>query len=466
MALVLALSLSNLTTKVSIAVSAAALIGVALMALVFFAQGREVKRLSEWAARAGDRAEELAGAIAARSAQQPARAAQAAPRAAQAAGAAAARVAPQTGAAVAKGLMRATSAGTAVAGLAVAGERLLAGNGAAALARAPATAAAASASASTAAAGAAATGSTPPAAAAVSRQNGALAAPPSRVAHAERAIPAALASSSASPPRPSLPPAPARTAASGAPAAVAPALGPPAARRATEDGGAGGSLNGAARASRRRDGSEATIYRRERSPLRVVVLAVLAIAAIAAVLAVVLSSKGGAGSPARGSASHERPAAGAGGSPSSLRVSVLNATETNGLAAGLARTLKSKGYKRATALFGTPSGSYSATVVEYAAGYRAAAGGLAHALGVPSRDVKALPSSTKPLAAGAEVVVIVGQAAAAQGGSEGSAASGEAAPAGEAPTEGEPATEGESAEAQSAEGTEAGLQEAASEPGA
>ncbi|MHB1539421.1 MAG: hypothetical protein ACYCYN_13155, partial [Solirubrobacteraceae bacterium] len=55
----------------------AALIGVAVMALVFFAQGREVKHLREWTARAPERAEEIArtfaasGRAAARRAQPP-----------------------------------------------------------------------------------------------------------------------------------------------------------------------------------------------------------------------------------------------------------------------------------------------------------------------------------------------------------------------------------------------------------
>ena len=116
---------------------------------------------------------------------------------------------------------------------------------------------------------------------------------------------------------------------------------------------------------------------------------------------------------------------------------------------------KAVGRLKAAALFGTPSGSYPSTVVEYASGFRVAASKLAHTLGVPGKDVKALPSSTEPLAAGAKVVVIVGASAAgAQSASdEEQAASGESA-------------EAESAESQADEGTEAGTEETASEPGA
>lgn len=47
-ALLLALSLSNSFTKVGAIVAFAAIVGIALLAMLFFAQARELKRLREW----------------------------------------------------------------------------------------------------------------------------------------------------------------------------------------------------------------------------------------------------------------------------------------------------------------------------------------------------------------------------------------------------------------------------------
>lgn len=60
-----ALSLSNSFTKVGAIAAFAALVGVALLALLVFAQAREIKRLREWAGRAPERAAEREQRIAA-----------------------------------------------------------------------------------------------------------------------------------------------------------------------------------------------------------------------------------------------------------------------------------------------------------------------------------------------------------------------------------------------------------------
>jgi hypothetical protein len=209
------------------------------------------------------------------------------------------------------------------------------------------------------------------------------------------------------------------------------------------------------------DARRATIYRRERSASRVLLPALGGIALIAIVIIAVVSLSSSKGAPG---ASGSRSAVGgrraststaAGGriEPRALRVVVLNATQTNGLAAKVAGELKSHGYGQASALFGTPSGSYSTTTVQYAAGHRPEADGVAQALSVASADVKPLEASTAPLAGGAFVVVIVGGEAAEAGGESahatgegeagGETAGGETAGGGEAASEpqaGEPGT--------------------------
>lgn len=208
------------------------------------------------------------------------------------------------------------------------------------------------------------------------------------------------------------------------------------------------------------DARRATIYRRERSSLRVLLLALggLALIVIAVVAIVSLSSSkgapGGTGSRSATAGHGASASTAAGGTiePRALRVVVLNATQTNGLAAKVAGELKSHGYGQAAALFGTPSGSYPATTVQYVEGHRSEADGVAQALSVASSDVKPLEASTAPLAGGAFVVVIVGGAAG-EVGSEG------ARPAGE----GEAG--GETAGGETAGGGEPASQSQATEPG-
>jgi len=62
---VLALSLSGPLTDVGALAGLAAILGIAVLSLLYFAQAREVKRLREWAGRAPERAQELQDRVAA-----------------------------------------------------------------------------------------------------------------------------------------------------------------------------------------------------------------------------------------------------------------------------------------------------------------------------------------------------------------------------------------------------------------
>ena len=55
----LALSLSGSLTQIGALAAFAALVGIAVLSLLFFSQARELKRLREWAGRAPERAAEL-----------------------------------------------------------------------------------------------------------------------------------------------------------------------------------------------------------------------------------------------------------------------------------------------------------------------------------------------------------------------------------------------------------------------
>ena len=71
----LALSLSSSFTQIGAIAAFAALVGIAVLSLLFFSQARELKRLREWAGRAPERAADLeqrVSAAAAARVQQPA----------------------------------------------------------------------------------------------------------------------------------------------------------------------------------------------------------------------------------------------------------------------------------------------------------------------------------------------------------------------------------------------------------
>lgn len=564
MHLTLALSISGSINKTSVVVAIASLLGVALLALLFFAQAREVKRLREWASAASEREAELEARIVAGIRAQQARAAQrpqgaapvprttpllsreslasagsgaapgvvlggastAAPAGAAVAAAAAgatavtrvASVADLQGGHAVNGV-QATSPGTAVPGLPVAGEASAAGApalpdaaGATALADAaeapardaeaparevpdtPAVGAAdalapgalaAAAAGTPAAAGAPAAPSAPaeapaaqgldaaapgglgavPAAASAPASAAPTGAavptlqPPLQGAPADGLVsvsprPVTAAGTSPRPARPPAPPAPPQSRGgeglreTGAPEEPRPP-------RRTVDVGARGRRDSEEGAQGRPVGRQATIYRKERSSSRMLAIvgggAVLLLLVVVLLVSLVSSGSSNPTPASKAADAHRANTLNVSSTKGTLDVAVLNATETNGLAGQFANKLKSGGYAHARALYGTPSGTYPATTVQYARGYESEAMSIAHLIGVPSSQVQALQPSTQPLAAGASVVVIVGQSAAGAGqatesseGGESNAATGETA---------EGAT-GETAEGTTGEGTE------------
>jgi hypothetical protein len=93
--------------------------------------------------------------------------------------------------------------------------------------------------------------------------------------------------------------------------------------------------------------------------------------------------------------------------PAELAVTVLNGTETTGLAHHLAAVLQQGGYARATASAAVPpGGAHASTVVEYASGHRADGQAVAKALDVT--NVQAIEGNIASLASGATVVVVAG----------------------------------------------------------
>jgi hypothetical protein len=127
--------------------------------------------------------------------------------------------------------------------------------------------------------------------------------------------------------------------------------------------------------------------------------------------------------------------AGAGPAAPDTVVTVLNGTSTPGLAHHLAADLQQSGYTRAAASAGVPAGSHTTSVVEYAAGHRAAAERVAKALTIT--QVRPLDPGTAALVGAAVVVVVAGEDQAALVGGGGSRSHGEPA-AGGAPGAGEP----------------------------
>jgi hypothetical protein len=93
-------------------------------------------------------------------------------------------------------------------------------------------------------------------------------------------------------------------------------------------------------------------------------------------------------------------------SPAETHVVVLNGTNTTGLAHKLSANLQQSGYSQSQALDGTPPGAHPATVVEYAAGHRADATHVAHALEVTR--VLPMEAAVSSLAGSATVAVIAG----------------------------------------------------------
>jgi hypothetical protein len=93
-------------------------------------------------------------------------------------------------------------------------------------------------------------------------------------------------------------------------------------------------------------------------------------------------------------------------SPAETTVTVLNATEAEGLAHRTAAALQQSGYSQATAMNGKPPGSGQVSIVEYASGHQAEAEGVAHSASIT--HVEPIEAGVSALAGSANVVVIVG----------------------------------------------------------
>jgi len=155
--------------------------------------------------------------------------------------------------------------------------------------------------------------------------------------------------------------------------------------------------------------------------------AVAAVVVLAGVLIAVLasgssgSSHSSASTGTHSASARHAPGASHGGAstaasgPAQLHVVVLNSTEINGLAHRLAATLQEHGYTSAQAQSAHPSGSYTASVVEYAPGYTAEAEAVARALGIEASGVRPMESTTQSLTPGASVVVVAAGSEAAGG---------------------------------------------------
>jgi hypothetical protein len=87
-------------------------------------------------------------------------------------------------------------------------------------------------------------------------------------------------------------------------------------------------------------------------------------------------------------------------------VTVLNGTETTGLAHRVSGALQQIGYSQAAALAGRPPGSGQTTVVQYTAGHQSDAESVARVLSVSK--AKPIEPGVSSLAGTAGVVVIVG----------------------------------------------------------
>jgi hypothetical protein len=170
--------------------------------------------------------------------------------------------------------------------------------------------------------------------------------------------------------------------------------------------------------------AEERLARREQRPRRSIFLlgaGVLVVAVLAVVLLTRGSSpsgkstaKGGHGSTSvlvtTSSTKHKSPtkkkAAEKASPPAETAVTVLNGTETEGLARRISSQLQQSGYSQAAASFGRPPGANEVTVVEYASGQQANAEGVAHSLAVS--HVQPMEQAVAALAGSAKVVVIVG----------------------------------------------------------
>jgi hypothetical protein len=166
------------------------------------------------------------------------------------------------------------------------------------------------------------------------------------------------------------------------------------------------------------------VYAAKRSPGRTAALIVGALVVVGAVVALALTLLGGssgtnaptasvgttaatqttASHPAR--KSHKAAHRAATINPAETNVTVLNATEVEGLARRTATQLQQGGFTKASALHGKPPGTGQVSVVEYTGGHRAEAEAVAHSVSVT--HVLPIEAAVTALSGSANVVVIVG----------------------------------------------------------
>jgi hypothetical protein len=385
-----AISVTDQIEKYGAYAGLAAIVGLAVLSLLYFAQAREVKRLREWAGRAPERAAELEARVAADAARRTT--VGAAPQRPQtAAGQAATAAAPATSAVGTPETPKpASPASPPVPGLPVA---------------VPAAAAAATATASA----PAATSDAPPAT------------PPGEATPEPPAVPGGGASNGVThtPPATVGPRVPGRPPPTSTPPLVTPPAATPAgAAPATPDPDPAP----AARALRGGPPSRTLPPREEsgggRTPSRRT-LGVLggALAVVAAVVVVLVLTLGGSDTPPPPNQVADTIAnttAAEPGRTQSTRqarvdradtpVLVLNATGVNGLARQVADRLQSTGYQAAV----DNSTSRPQTVIGYKAGAAPAAREIGKLLQVPSAQIQPMPQDLAGQAGNNAVIVVIG----------------------------------------------------------
>jgi hypothetical protein len=452
---------TSTSNEIALVAGCAAILGIAILSLLVFSQAREIRRLREWAGRAPERAVELEQRVSQAAAvrvPQPAPTAQnvqgvrpvprtepihSRPAVASAGGVTATRVAaPAALAAPAQPVASPAGAQALTAAGAVAPPL----PGAVQPAPAPppptgqpATAAAAGAVAPP-APGAPATEPKPIPWQQPAPAQGSNGAPPVPVPAPggnlppmpPPATPAAAAPRAPNPPVPAAaPPAapatpdaatPQRPPAPPAPTTPRRAPAPPDPRAALA--GATAAAAGAQRHGNDGLSAEERLARREERPRRRIFLIAAGAVVIVALVVVLLVGGGSSPSKTASSPSHGTPgvtvtstggkhatstkkkAAAAITPPAETAVTVLNGTETEGLARRIAGQLQQGGYTQAVASFNRPPGANEVTVVEYSSGQQANAEAVAHSLAVS--HVQPMEQAVAVLAGSAKVVVIVG----------------------------------------------------------
>lgn len=436
--MIFAFSIHSFVDKIGAYAGFAAVIGLALFALLLFAQARELRRMREWGAHAHDRIGELERRLAAAlelarraSTSQRTMPPAAAPRPAAARPAAAAPgrgpVAASTSAPTRLPLLPAAPVGVGGAALGSATVLVPLPKHPPA-APAPAPGAVPAALPAVAAAASAAVAATPPPAPAPPAP--ATAAAAQGVPQAPVPAPAPVVPSSTNghsdtfPPVPPVrrPAPPARAAAGRRPPARGRAGAPPARAGARPAAAAPLRARSTPSATPRGGGGSADGTPRRR--LLLLLIGGLGVVVVAVIAVLLLSGGGSSGTPSTQSASstgatpqhttasHKSTPAAAGPAHSRITVAVLNGTPTAGLANTIATTLTSAGFVKGP--IGNASNQQrSVTVVSYFGGHEADAQEVAKTLGVSADAVQPIDSDTETACAQgatctATVVVTVG----------------------------------------------------------